>query len=162
MKKILKVMVSLFVVFTMSLSSIQVTFGLTSSQEIETIKGRLKDYFLSLDTIDDGSKVETCYVSKADSYLKLIQEDGSFDDVNYKANNNAANGAAWSPYLALDRLQAIAIAYSKEGNALYQKQEVVEKLEKALQYWKGQNPRSTNWWENQVVYNYVFLVLLYF
>lgn len=150
MKKILKVMVSLFVVFTMSLSSIQVTFGLTSSQEIETIKGRLKDYFLSLDTIDDGSKVETCYVSKADSYLKLIQEDGSFDDVNYKANNNAANGAAWSPYLALDRLQAIAIAYSKEGNALYQKQEVVEKLEKALQYWKGQNPRSTNWWENQV------------
>ena len=150
MNKVVKIMISLFVVFTMSLSNVQVTFGLTSNEEISIIKGRLKEHFLSLDTIDDGSKVETCYVSKASEYLKLIKEDGSFDDVNYKANNNAANGAAWSPYLALDRLQAISIAYSKEGNALYKKQEVVNKLEKAIKYWAEQNPRSTNWWENQV------------
>ena len=150
MNKVVKIMISLFVVFTMSLSNVQVIFGLTSNEEISMIKGRLKEHFLSLDTIDDGSKVETCYVSKAVDYLKLIKEDGSFDDVNYKANNNAANGAAWSPYLALDRLQAISIAYSKEGNALYKKQEVVNKLEKAIKYWAEQNPRSTNWWENQV------------
>lgn len=150
MNKVAKIIISLFVVFTMSLSNVQVTFGLTSNEEISIIKGRLKEHFLSLDTIDDGSKVETCYVSKAVDYLKLIKEDGSFDDVNYKANNNAANGAAWSPYLALDRLQAISISYSKEGNALYKKQEVVNKLEKAIKYWAEQNPRSTNWWENQV------------
>lgn len=150
MNKVVKIIISLFVVFTMSLSNVQVTFGLTSNEEISMIKGRLKEHFLSLDTIDDGSKVETCYVSKAADYLKLIKEDGSFDDVSYKANNNAANGAAWSPYLALDRLQAISIAYSKQGNALYKKQEVVNKLEKAIKYWAEQNPRSTNWWENQV------------
>lgn len=150
MNKVVKIMISLFVVFTMSLSNVQVTFGLTSNEEISIIKGRLKEHFLSLDTIDDGSKVETCYVSKASEYLKLIKEDGSFDDVNYKANNNAANGAAWSPYLALDRLQAISIAYSKEGNALYKKKEAVNKLEAAIKYWAEQNPRSTNWWENQV------------
>lgn len=94
MNKVAKIIISLFVVFTMSLSNVQVTFGLTSNEEISIIKGRLKEHFLSLDTIDDGSKVETCYVSKAVDYLKLIKEDGSFDDVNYKANNNAANGAA--------------------------------------------------------------------
>ena len=89
--KVFKIVISLFVVFTMSLSNVQMTFGLTPNEEITTIKGRLKEHFLSLDTIDDGSKVETCYVSKASDYLKLIKEDGSFDDVNYKANNNAAN-----------------------------------------------------------------------
>lgn len=150
MKKILKIVMSLFIAFTMAMSSLKVTFGLTSHEEITIIKGRLKDYFLSLDTIDDGSKVETCYVSKARDYLEMIKEDGSFEDVNYKATNNAANGAAWSPYLALDRLQAIAIAYHKEENSLYKQQEVIKKLENALQYWKEQDPRSTNWWENQV------------
>ena len=75
MNKVVKIMISLFVVFTMSLSNVQVTFGLTSNEEISIIKGRLKEHFLSLDTIDDGSKVETCYVSKASEYLKLIKED---------------------------------------------------------------------------------------
>ena len=48
------------------------------------IKGRLKEHFLSLDTIDDGSKVETCYVSKAVDYLKLIKEVLVFTIVNKK------------------------------------------------------------------------------
>lgn len=74
-----------------------------SQDDIVTIKTRLKNYFLELDTIDDGAKVETCYVSKAEDYLKRIEADGSFGDVDYQAHNNAANGAAWSPYLALDR-----------------------------------------------------------
>lgn len=79
MNKVVKIMISLFVVFTMSLSNVQVIFGLTSNEEISMIKGRLKEHFLSLDTIDDGSKVETCYVSKAVDYLKLIKEDGSLN-----------------------------------------------------------------------------------
>lgn len=121
-----------------------------SQSDITTIKMRLKEHFLQADTIDDGSKVEACLVSKASEYLALIEVDGSFSDVDYKATNNAANGAAWSPYLAIDRLQAIAIAYHKEGNALYQNPTAIEGLNKALLYWQSQNPRSTNWWENQV------------
>ncbi len=118
--------------------------------EFLIIKSRLKEYFINLDTIDDGSKVEACYVSHGEDYLSLIEDDGSFADVDYEATNNAANGAAWSPYLALDRMQAIAIAYHKEGNALYQDPEVPGKLSKAIEYWGIKNPRSTNWWENQV------------
>ena len=34
MNKVVKIMISLFVVFTMSLSNVQVTFGLTSHEEI--------------------------------------------------------------------------------------------------------------------------------
>lgn len=125
---------------------------------INIIKERLKEYFLGLDTIDDGSKVETCYVSKASDYLALIREDGSFADVDYNAHNNAANGVAWSPYLAIDRLQAIAIAYHKEGNVLYQSEAAKNGVDKALKHWVTQGsrdnkpggPYSSNWWENEV------------
>lgn len=150
--------------FTLSLSLIvglvdQGTIAWAASRDdIATIKGRLKEYFLNLDTIDDGAKVEACYVSKAEDYLKLMKDDGSFDDVDYKATNNAANGAAWSPYLALDRLQAIAIAYNKPGNPLYQSEDAKNGIDKALKHWVTQGsrpnkpggPYSTNWWENEV------------
>ncbi|MCB5650332.1 hypothetical protein LIP58_12740, partial [Bifidobacterium breve] len=74
--------------FGLVLSSMNVTYA--SESDFATIKTRLKDYFLTLDTIDDGSKVETCYVSKAKDYLDLIQEDGAFGDVDYKATSSAA------------------------------------------------------------------------
>ena len=130
----------------------------TSQTDMNLIKSRLKEYFLALDTIDDGAKVETCYVSQAEDYLKLINEEGAFEDVDYNAHNNAANGAAWSPYLALDRLQAIAIAYHKEGNALYHSEAAKNGLDKAIKYWSTQGkrdnkpdgPYSKNWWENEV------------
>ena len=48
---------------------------------------------------------------------KMEFKDGAFGDVDYKATSSAANGTAWSPYLALDRLQAITVAYHKEGSA---------------------------------------------
>ena len=147
-KKALRIILSLVMSFGLVLSSMNVTYA--SESDFATIKTRLKDYFLTLDTIDDGSKVETCYVSKAKDYLDLIQEDGAFGDVDYKATSSAANGTAWSPYLALDRLQAITVAYHKEGNALYHDEEVINKLNKAIVYWEKMNPSSSNWWENQI------------
>ena len=147
-KKALRIILSLVMSFGLVLSSMNVTYA--SESDFATIKTRLKDYFLTLDTIDDGSKVETCYVSKAKDYLDLIQEDGAFGDVDYKATSSAANGTAWSPYLALDRLQAITVAYHKEGNALYHDEEVINKLNKAIVYWGKMNPSSSNWWENQI------------
>ena len=157
MRKILKIAIVMAMVFT--LMNVQSHRVYASAQDdIVTIKERLKDYFLQLDTIDDGSKVETCYVSQADQYLKMLSDEGAFPDVNYKSTANAANGKAWDPYLALDRMQAIAIAYHKEGNSLYHKEEAKQGLEKALKYWVTQGsrnnlpagPYSTNWWENQV------------
>ena len=94
-KKALRIILSLVMSFGLVLSSMNVTYA--SESDFATIKTRLKDYFLTLDTIDDGSKVETCYVSKAKDYLDLIQEDGAFGDVDYKATSSAANGTGRSP-----------------------------------------------------------------
>ncbi|GFP74369.1 hypothetical protein bsdtw1_00419 [Clostridium fungisolvens] len=149
MKRVGRIVLSLIMIMALVFDGTSIAKA-TNVDDMNLIKSRIKEYFLKLDTIDDGSKVEACYVSHAEDYLKLIEPDGSFKDVDYKATNNAANGAAWSPYLALDRMQAIAIAYNKQGNSIYKKQEVVDKLNKAIVYWASQNPRSTNWWENQV------------
>ncbi|MBM6799349.1 hypothetical protein H7U28_11095, partial [Coprobacillus cateniformis] len=157
LKKISKVLLTVTMILSLVFGQANPVMA-AGQDDIVTIKDRLKSHFLQLDTIDDGSKVETCYVSKAEDYLKLIQDDGSFADVDYDAHNNAANGAAWSPYLALDRLQAIAIAYHKEGNALYQSEAAKNGLDKAIKNWvthgkrngKPDGPYSTNWWENEV------------
>ena len=149
LKKLTKIGLSLMMILGIAFSNVSLVKA-NETDQIQEIKNRLKTYFLELDTIDDGAKVDTCYVSKASDYLALIQDDGSFNDVDYASTQSGANGKAWDPYLALDRLQAIAIAYNKAGNSLYQKQEAVDKLELALTHWASVNPRSTNWWENQV------------
>lgn len=127
-----------------------------SIEDMRLIKSRLREYYLDLDTIDDGAKVETVLVSEAKSHLDLANEDGSFDDVDYKATDNAANGRPWSPYLALDRMQAIAIAYSKEGHELYKDADALEFVNNSLRYWKQENPYSSNWWENDIGVNLRF------
>ncbi|WZU01319.1 hypothetical protein MGH68_18095 [Erysipelothrix sp. D19-032] len=61
----------------------------STTDDIATIKHRLKDYFLEQDTIDDGAKVEAVYVSQADTYLASMSEDGSWSDVDYTTTTNA-------------------------------------------------------------------------
>lgn len=129
---------------------------LSTTDDIATIKHRLKDYFLEQDTIDDGAKVEAVYVSQADSYLASMSEDGSWSDVDYTTTTNAANGKPWSPYLALDRMQALAIAFNKEGNVLYHDTRVITALNQALAHWDTIKPSSTNWWENDIGVNLRF------
>ena len=150
LKKLMKILLSFVMVLSLVLTGTTTVHAATSEQDIATIKTRLKEYFLEQDTIDDGAKVETCYVSKAEDYFKMIQEDGSFDDVDYESTQNANSGRPWDPYLALDRLQAMAIAYHKKGNNLYQNKEVVDKLNKALVHWQNVKPTNDNWWEIEI------------
>ena len=150
LKKLMKILLSFVMVLSLVLTGTTTVHAATSEQDIATIKTRLKEYFLEQDTIDDGAKVETCYVSKAKDYFKLMKDDGSFDDVDYESTQNANSGRPWDPYLALDRLQAMAIAYHKKGNGLYQNKEVVDKLNKALVHWQNVKPTNTNWWEIEI------------
>ena len=128
----------------------------STQSDIDLIKERLTDYFLSLDTIDDGAKVEAIYVNEAKDHFENMEDNGSWADVDYAARDNAANGKAWSPYLALDRMQALAIAYQLPTNELYKDQSVIKGLNKALIHWKEKAPSSTNWWENDIGVNLRF------
>ena len=94
-KRILKFMLTVslsIMMLTGQLSSVYASDIVYGQEAIRLIKERIREHFLGLDTIDDGAKVKTCYVSKADEYLALIQEDGSFDDVDYDSQENALMG----------------------------------------------------------------------
>lgn len=151
-KKILKI--TLLFIMSLGLILSSTNQVLARSNDFEIMKARLKDFMISQDTFDDGAKVETCYVSRAKDYLDMIQGDGSFQDVDYTMTGSAANGGAWEPYLALDRLQAISIAYHVKGNELYHKEKVITKLNHAIKHWiianNGEEPTNTNWWERQI------------
>ncbi len=128
--------------------------------DIAVIKERLKTYFLSMETIGDGARVKVCRVSEAEEYAAFLRPDGSFADVNYACTASAANGVAWEPYLALDRIQMMAIAYHKPGHPCYQRADVRNGVERALLHWKTihanpDNPEeegcwSVNWWEREI------------
>lgn len=128
--------------------------------DIDVIKQRLRQYFLSVDTIGDGAKVKLCRVSEAENYAAIQQPDGSFADVNYYCTASAANGVNWEPYLALDRIQMMAIAYQKLGHPCYHRPDVAQGVEQALLHWKTihanpDNPAeegcwSVNWWEREI------------
>lgn len=129
-------------------------------QYLSLVLERLRNYYMSVDTIGDGgATVKVCYTSKAAEYLKLQREDGSFVDVDYCCTESAANGKAWEPYLALDRMQHMAIAYKKPDHPHYGDPALLQGVEKGLLHWgRFRHPEhpdfegcySVNWWERDI------------
>ena len=124
-------------------------------QEMALIKSRFAEYFLTNHCISHGDTS----VSKAETYFETQQADGSWEDIDYYDDTNDANGMLWQPYLALERIEAMAIAYSTPANAYYRNAAVLAKVQKGVEHWRtirdanpGQadyeGPWSTNWWAN--------------
>src|SRR5258708_5247656 len=120
--------------------------------DFATISARLIAYYVSKDWLDDGTngRVEWTYQSQALGYLASLSSNGSWSDVNSAATTSAANGAAWSPYLALDRMQAMAVAYANPAGANYHSATLLTGVRNALTYWFQVSPTSVNWWEVQI------------
>lgn len=155
---------ALFMAVVMAVSILPVTFARaadenTAADDMEIIKERLIEYFLKYDTIDDDAKVDTCYVSQAEDYMNNLQADGSWADVEYLSTESAAYGKNWGSYLALDRMQAMAIAYRHKDHG-DTKDQLLKAVNQALIYWGSirvhpsnpnyAGPYSKNWWENTI------------
>lgn len=129
------------------------------TEQMAHIRRRLVSYFLERDTFDDGAIAGKCYTSKAGEYLSIQQPNGSWDDVNYYCTESAANGRRWEPYLVLDRMQAMAMAYANPNGEWYHNNAMLQGVENAFTYWASirdackekedyEGPWSINWWEN--------------
>ena len=132
---------------------------LTEEEQMEVIRQKLIAYFLEQDTFDDGASAGKCYTSKAGEYVASQKADGHWDDVDYYCTESAANGGIWQPYLALDRMQAMAMAYANPDGEWYHDPDMLKAVENAFAYWASirdansekddyEGPWSTNWWEN--------------
>ncbi|XID91506.1 discoidin domain-containing protein [Paenibacillaceae bacterium WGS1546] len=119
---------------------------------MKLMKERMVDFYISKDIINDGTngRVEWTFKSQAGTYLASQNADGSWGDVDYKDTTNAANGRAWSPYLALDRMQSMAQAFADPDDPYYHSETMLDGIHKALDYWFTVKPTSTNWWERGI------------
>lgn len=146
--------------FSLFFSGVPVAAEDKLAADLAIVAERLREYYLSVDFFGDGAIVEVCTVSRAGEYLASQQPDGSWADVDYYCTESAANGLPWSPYLALDRMQAMAVAYAKPGHPHYRDPAMLAGVEKALLHWKSipgdpntpgsEGPYSVNWWENSI------------
>lgn len=123
-----------------------------AADDLAAIRATLLGLYLAHDWLDDGTtaRVEWTYQSQAMDYLAAQRADGSWGDVDYAATNSAANGAAWSPYRALDRMQAMAAAYANPAGAHHGDPALLAGVQKAVDHWFTVKPTSVNWWETGI------------
>lgn len=105
-----------------------------AATDMETVEARLRTQIL-------GS---TPSATTVQGYQSSLLSTGLWADINYSDHGQTV----WAPQNHLSRLLAMAQAYNKSGNALYQDASLKASILKAYDAWFAINPApySTNWW----------------
>lgn len=89
---------------------------------------------------------EEAKVEEVGTYLSSMQSDGSFYDIFYQSKDLVY----WEPRYHLERLTAMAYAYTKEGSELKGDKALFNKIVLGLQYWYDLNLVSPNSWFDRI------------
>jgi len=120
------------------LSILFLPFAITAQDDLSVIKSRiLKEIF------DKSNDVQ---LTKAVLSFKNQNSDGGWPEINYD-DNSATN---WAPIRHLEKLQTLASAFAKPNNVYKGNDEIYQSIVKGLHFWYVKNPRSTNWWQNDI------------
>ena len=80
------------------------------------------------------------------SFLPALKQEGYWPDIDY-SNKDITK---WKPGNHLDRIKIFAQAFVKEKGGYYNNTDVLNAIINALRYWYTQNPKSNNWWHNEI------------
>lgn len=78
--------------------------------------------------------------------LSTIKPDGSWPDVDYASKSITI----WPPTEHLVKLQTLVKAYITKKSSFYADEKVFAHINDALQYWCNLDPKSDNWWFNEI------------
>lgn len=84
--------------------------------------------------------------AKVTSYLAQLEADGAFPTIDYKSTVRTN----WPPLVHLDRLMVMGLAYTNAESSYYGDGVLKEKMDAMLRYWQNEQPRSSNWFYNQI------------
>lgn len=79
-------------------------------------------------------------------YLSILNEDGSFPDIDY--NNNAQTN--WNPLAHLDRMKYMVLSYTIPASQYYGSDLLYSKIQKMFEFWYNKHPLSSNWYNQQI------------
>jgi len=77
--------------------------------------------------------------------LSTIQTDGSWSDIDYSRTDITI----WLPINHLTRLREMALAYTDNGK-FHNNMDLYNAIIKGLEFWYAKDPRSKNWWFNEI------------
>ena len=80
------------------------------------------------------------------SLLETFAENGSWPDINYSSTAQTN----WEPIVHLNRVRLMALAYTHEASPLRGDAVLYNQISKALEFWHAADPRSTNWYNQQI------------
>ena len=113
---------------------------------ISVIRERLiKDALEDRGFLSRVNQYMTPDLDAAGVYQETLRADGSWFDIDYQDTDNE-----WDPLKALNRTLVMAYAFSKPGDAFFQKSETLKAIEKSLTYWYQVNPVCKNWYKNDL------------
>jgi chondroitin AC lyase len=95
---------------------------------------------------ENEKTIPTNLDSRVQSALNAYTSSGAFSDVDY-GKTSITN---WEPLTHVSRLSDFVFAYTRPDSAYYENIELYDKIVAGLQYWYDRNPRSSNWWYNQI------------
>lgn len=90
----------------------------------------------------DGARLER----NANKNMGLLSAEGGFSDVNY----SDVSIAKWQPITHLNRVNEMILAYTTSKCKLFANRNLYNKIVLSLEYWYAKNPKSENWWHNQI------------
>ena len=105
------------------------------ADDIDVLQSRLREEY-----------VNTTSYSSAGSYLSSQQSDGSWDDIDYGDTSQTS----WKPGKHLSRLTYLSAVYAHPDSSYTNSAAVKDAVSKGLDYWFSRNPRSNNWWYNEI------------
>jgi chondroitin AC lyase len=108
-----------------------------SAQPYDTIMNRIV-----LDLVKPVGQLD----GPATRNLKALQADGSWKEIDYK-DTAIVN---WMPGDHLLKLQTLIQAYITKGSRYYQDEQMFQGITNAFSYWYATDPKSSNWWHNEI------------
>lgn len=80
------------------------------------------------------------------NYSNSMQTDGSWSDINYTSTTQTS----WNPLNHLNRLKTMALSASFSSSNYYNDSLLCSKIELGMEYWYDEDPRSSNWYNQQI------------
>lgn len=148
----------LFLIGCATMSSAQVITFTEVSHYFDHTKGNRKEY-KAVEPRDDYELVlervrQQVYASQpvekmdqgATSLMKMLTPEGTWPQIDYKCFFRTN----WEPVTHLNYVRQLATAYTCPESSLYGNFMLFRAIDKALRTWNKYQPRSYNWWYNDI------------
>lgn len=110
-----------------------------SQDEFQLVETRIVDYLKADVTINSFNK-------DVSANAQTINSNGAWADLDYSSTAETA----WKPLLHLNRIKQFSLAIALNNFDAVKKENLALHTVSGLRYWLAQNPKSKNWFQNDI------------